>query len=388
MTILDATRQPLKQRILALIEAPEPGPRDALLLDLARWQARHVAPYRRLLSARGFDPDDLTAVDDPAELPAVPTDVFRAVRVAAHPEDLDVRHFLTSGTSQGAGRRGCHALRDLDLYNRAAERAASHAFFPDAQRPAPREAERMRLLLLVASEAEAPESSLGYMLARYVEWFGRPASTYAWHGTLGDPPQLDLDALTRALDGAERDDQPIALLGTSFAFVHAEDALQQRWQLPAGSRLLHTGGTKGRSRAVDPAILRSQLSVRFGIPETHIVTEYGMTELTSQLYETTLRDAVSGTEPRPRRLWAPGWLRVSVVDPVTLRPVPAREVGLVRIDDPANLDTAWAIQTSDLGRYHPSDDPSAGTLELLGRAPGAVPRGCSLAVEAILNGQG
>jgi hypothetical protein len=69
------------------------------------------------------------------------------------------------------------------------------------------------------------------------------------------------------------------------------------------------------------------------------------------------------------------------VDPITLAPVPAGEVGLARFVDLANVDSAVAIVTRD--RIRARD----GGIELLGREPGAPPRGCSLAVDALLGGE-
>ena len=68
------------------------------------------------------------------------------------------------------------------------------------------------------------------------------------------------------------------------------------------------------------------------------------------------------------------------VDPLTLAPVAPGEVGLARFVDLANVDSSVAIQTSDRILVHED-----GTLELLGRAPGATPRGCSLALEHLLD---
>jgi hypothetical protein len=107
-----------------------------------------------------------------------------------------------------------------------------------------------------------------------------------------------------------------------------------------------------------------------------------MTELSSQLYETTLAAALRGEHDAPRALWVPGWMRATLVDPETLAPVPAGEVGVLRLDDPANLDSVCAIQTADLARQQ------AAGIVLLGRAPGAVPRGCSLAIEEALAARG
>jgi acyl-CoA synthetase (AMP-forming)/AMP-acid ligase II len=356
-------RRHLVDRTLALIDHAADTARDELLLDLARFQAAHVEPYRRLLAARGIDPH---AARHPGDLPALPTDVFRHARVAAHSADDDLAVFRTSGTTHG--RRGEHFFRDLTLYDHAARAAARASLFPDLSP----DRERLRLISLIPDPAEAPDSSLAYMVGRFRDWFGADQSVVVW--TDG---QLRDDLLARALDDAVASGEPVALLGTSFAFVHAEDALaplDRRWALPPGSRVMQTGGFKGKSREVTPEEMLSLVGHRYGVPESRIVAEYGMTELSSQMYETTLAD------PRgPRRFVPPPWLRVTIVHPETLEPVPAGDEGLVRIDDPANVDTAWAVQTSDRAVAVGPDG-----FRLLGRAEGAVPRGCSLAVEEAL----
>jgi hypothetical protein len=206
------------------------------------------------------------------------------------------------------------------------------------------------------------------MLQRFVAWFGATPSDFVWCRDA-----LDVKKMADLLDRATQDGQPIALLGTSFAFVHAEEALHdKRWSLPAGSRIMQTGGFKGKVREVDSDGLRAALSSRYGIDEAYIIQEYSMTELCSQMYETTLRDAVEGGVVGPRRFWTPGWIRTSLVDPETLAEVRGRGRGLLRIDDLANLDSVCAIQTSDFARR--CDDG----FVLLGRASDAVPRGCSI----------
>jgi hypothetical protein len=70
------------------------------------------------------------------------------------------------------------------------------------------------------------------------------------------------------------------------------------------------------------------------------------------------------------------------VDPVTLAPVPDGEVGLAKIVDLANVDSAVAVLAQDRVRRVP------GGFELLGRAPGAAPRGCSIAIDEILGRTG
>jgi hypothetical protein len=68
-------------------------------------------------------------------------------------------------------------------------------------------------------------------------------------------------------------------------------------------------------------------------------------------------------------------VRVRCLDPETLDDAAAGEAGLVAVFDLANLGSAPYLLSEDLGRLE------GGGLRLLGRAPGAELRGCSLAVE-------
>lgn len=353
----------LSARIAAFIDRSTDGSRDdatrdALLAELLAWQAEHVTAYRFFLSNEERRPQGFT-------LPALPTDAFRFARVASHLPQHSVRTFQTSGTTGTA--RGQHSFADLSMYDRAAQAAARYALFPDQP--------KLRLIVLAPDERELSDSSLSYMLSRFQIWFGNERSCYVWRRS-----QLQVNRLTSELLDAQARGEPVALLGTSFAFVHAEDALASRFELPAGSRIMQTGGFKGRSRSIEPEAMLAMLQARYGVPEQCIVQEYGMTELSSQCYETTLRAALVSGTATPRRLWVPGWMRVQAIDPDTLIALPHGRVGLLRIDDLANIGSVCAIQTSDLARI------DSHGLTVLGRAPDAVARGCSIAVDAWLGG--
>ena len=358
-------RSTLEARIRALIASSAQGKvdeasRDALLLDLAQYQAEVCEPYGRFFRQRTRG----QAVSSIAEVPALPTDAFRFARISSRPASDDVRVFESSGTTQS--ERSKHPFADLTLYDLAAHTAARHALFPDR--------ERMQLVILAPSEQELPSSSLSYMLARFVEWFGTADSQIVW------PVQGPrVDELAASLRNAQERGEAVALLGTSFAFVHALDALgDTRFALPEGSRIMQTGGFKGKAREVAPLAMRAWLSASFGVPEPFIVAEYGMTELSSQLYETTLREAALGLAVGERALWAPPWVRALPVHGERLVPVSEGEQGLVRLDDAANLDSVVSIQTADVAQR------GARGLTLLGRASGAVARGCSITADELL----
>ncbi|MDJ0788009.1 MAG: acyl-protein synthetase, partial [Myxococcota bacterium] len=158
------------------------------------------------------------------------------------------------------------------------------------------------------------------------------------------------------------------------------DAMAERGlsrELPASTRVMETGGFKGRARERSRETLYAEIEAGLGIPASRIVNQYGMTELGSQFYDSVLVDPAG-----PRRKLGPPWTRVRLVDPDDGSPVGPGEVGVIRIHDLANTGSLAAIQTADLGRA------VADGFEVLGRAEGAEERGCSIALDEMLGGAG
>ena len=112
-----------------------------------------------------------------------------------------------------------------------------------------------------------------------------------------------------------------------------------------------------------------------GVPSRMIVSEYGMTELLSQLYEPVLTEGAStaGTYV------APPWLRVRALDSLTLDELPSGAEGLLAFFDLANVGSVCHVLTEDVGTV------SGGRVRLSGRAQGAEPRGCSIAMDELMS---
>jgi hypothetical protein len=238
----------------------------------------------------------------------------------------------------------------------------------------------------LSPEPEAQSrSSLGFMMRLFADaWDGRGfAEDAAVDGDAASERWLirdgraDVARLLRAASVSRRRDEPLIVLATAFALVALLDELAgDRVESPPGSVVMVTGGYKGRSRVVEKGELRAAVARAFGLSPEQVVGEYGMTELSSQLYEGTLPGAALRG---PCDVFLePPWLRVVPVDAVTLEPVPPGELGIARFVDLANVDSAVAIQTDDLVRR------TGEGVELVGRRAGAEPRGCSLALEALL----
>jgi hypothetical protein len=133
---------------------------------------------------------------------------------------------------------------------------------------------------------------------------------------------------------------------------------------------METGGYKDRSRSMPRAELHALIAERLGVPQTHIVCEYGMSELSSQAYDSALHPPSSILHHRAFRF--PPWARAQIISPETGREVADGETGLLRVFDLANVFSALAVQTEDLGIR------CGKGFELVGRARFTEPRGCSL----------
>jgi len=390
----------LHERVLAFahsFETQAAGAYDTfenLALDIARFQYDHSPGFARLCAVPRAE---LTHLE---HIPTVPSDVFRLARVALHPPELDTAIFRTSGTTSEL--TGQHPVRRLATKERLAILQAQRTLFAQFGRG---------VIVALATRPDG-SSSLGHMMELFMRHFdGRPLVAdphgATWSSSepgrfLIDARGVDIEGLERAARLAKFRSEPLYVLATSFAMVAALDALDGATiHAPARTTIMITGGFKGRSRHVDEDHLRSAIAQAFGIAPERIVGEYGMTELSSQLFEqaasvsaarhgdarlSSVSAASSGTSPRsawwqeagPAGVYfPPPWLRVRAVSPQSYQEVPSGEVGLAHFTDLANIDSCLSVLTQDQVRC------IGGGIQLLGRAPKAPPRGCSLPFEAL-----
>lgn len=356
---------------------------DGLARALFAHQFEGCSPYRHYCEVRGVSPQNLNHWTD---IPAVPTEVFRTVDLCTFPTRDAALCFLTSGTTSGA--QGRHFLRQTSSYEASLGPWLDAHLLPRGERP--------RILVLAPSSAADPNSSLSFMLQWAVEQRGAAGSAFCWSEGLPD-----LVGAMERLRAAAADGQPVLVLGTARALqallegtVRGE--LEGPLVLPEGSRIMETGGFKGATATLDRDAFYRGLSKLLGVPVASIISEYGMTELGSQGYQPSVRmatderlaascEALLAREPTladpwgiPRLFLFPPWCRVRAVDPHNLALLPEGAVGLLRFWDLSNVDSIQVVQTADVGRVLPEG------IVLEGRALGASPRGCSLAVDEVL----
>jgi hypothetical protein len=341
--------------------------------ELFALQFAHNAPYRRLCQARRVAPEHL---EHWSQIPAVPTAAFKDFELTCLSAAERTFVFHSSGTTAQRPSRHFHNAESLAVYEASLWPWFRAHVLADVRLPAA----ALRVVILSPSPRQAPHSSLAHMfdtVRRQLDagdraFLGRVADDGAW--------VLDVEAAVEALRDAGASDRPLLLLGTAFSFVHLLDGLTARalrFRLPPGSRVMETGGYKGRSRRLPKAELHALIAARLGVPPPRIVCEYGMSELSSQAYDERAGGPPAPAPGAPRAFRFPPWARAQIVSPETGLAAGDGETGLIRVFDLANVFSVLAIQTEDLGVRR------ADGFELLGRAADAEPRGCSLlAVEA------
>lgn len=355
---------------------------SGLAVMLFTLQYKHNAAYRRLCEARGVQPGDVAHW---TQIPRVPTAVFKELELTClHPEDRG-QVFHSSGTTEQRPSRHFHNTDSLALYEAS--------LWPWFKENCGVSISDCRLLSLTPPPEQVPHSSLVHMFDFVRRQVGAGAETFVGRVGADGAWALDFDATLAALDRSCRREEaesdaipnppphlggygkPLLVLGTAFSFVHLLDELvarNLRVTLPTTARVLETGGYKGRSRALPRAELHRMITEWLGVPAKQIICEYGMSELSSQAYDSPSPRAEVQSPKVERIFHFPPWARARVVSPETGREVGDGELGLLQVFDLANAFSVLAIQTEDLAVRR-----GAG-FELMGRAERAEARGCSL----------
>ncbi len=329
----------LWNRISAYIAGASNEEFDELACALFRRQYALNDAYRRYVDNLGIEIDRVRSWRD---IPAVPAQAFKAMTLSCAPVNECATVFYSSGTTQNLAGKHFMDPFAVSQYNDSLGIGYTLAMGEDAI--------ELPLWAIMPPPSAAPNSSLSHMLnvLGAEEWF--------WDDEAG---------LSKAFGRLQ---EPLVLFGTSFAFVSLFDSFPDRsWPLPDGSAVITTGGFKGRTREVARDEFYALLRDRFALADAACVSEYGMSEMASQFWSVGEQGAYVG----------PPWLRTRIIDPETGSDARDGEPGLLRVYDLANWNSVLAIQTQDMAVA--SEDG----FRLLGRAPDAEVRGCSLTVEEL-----
>jgi hypothetical protein len=358
---------------------------NRLALALFALQFENVPAYRALCELRKMSP---RRVEHWRQIPAVPTSAFKELELTSLPPNERTKVFHSSGTTGQIPSQHFHGADTLAIYEASLLPWFKRNFLADWETLSEEQsfgADKPGLIFLTPPPSATPHSSLVHMFETVRREVGSRDSLFGGASGADGAWELDMDKVLFGIRKSMCANRPIGLLGTAFSFVHLLDHFEDkniRYRLAIGSRVMETGGYKGRSREMPKSELHRRITKHLGIPDSHIVCEYGMSELSSQAYDRQVHAACEQpgvsrhSPPATRHFSFPPWSRAQIISPETGDEVGEGETGLIRVFDLANVRSVLAIQTEDLAIRRGDG------FELIGRAINAEPRGCSLMVES------
>lgn len=327
------------------------------LNDLTVHHARHCAPYRDILLARGVVPGEAAALED---VPMLPVRLFKSHMLSSVGAD-DVVKVLTSSGTTGQQVSRIPLDRATAKFQTRAVVAIMTSFIGKVRRP---------MLIVdhpgVVSDRESFSARGAGILG--MANFGRDHTYVLRDGTM----ELDLEKLEGFL--GRHAGSPVLIFGFTFMvweyFLGALERLGRTVDL-SGAVLVHSGGWKKLAdRAVDNDTFKRRLRAAAGIGHVH--NFYGMVEQVGSIF----------VECEHGALHTPNLAEVIVRDPYDWRAMPTGGEGVIQVLSclPHSY-PGHSLLTEDRGVVTGEDDCPCGrmgrTFRVLGRLPQAEIRGCS-----------
>lgn len=302
-------------------------------LEVFRVQYAHVPIYRAFCDSLKHTPANVSSLQ---HIPFLPIEFFKTHRVIAD-DAIPQLVFESSGTTGTVNSK--HFVADTSLYEQSFLRCFEMFYG---------KAEEFAVLALLPSYLERGNSSLVFMAERLIQLSQQKESGFFLH---------DFEKLRDTLLALRERKQKTILLGVTYALLDFAELFP--FQFPE-LIVMETGGMKGRREELTREEVHTALCASFAVDAIH--SEYGMTELLSQVYSKG-----GGV------FQSPPWMKIllrDVQDP--LRLLQEEQTGAVNVIDLANLYSCSFIATGDAGRMQ------ANGFEILGRLDSADVRGCNL----------
>jgi acyl-protein synthetase LuxE len=351
----------------ALLELPPYGLRQEekrarllpMLQTLTRHHAEHCVAYRNILD-RVFGGAEALRIDRLEDVPFLPVTLFKTHTLSSVPEPQVFKVLTSSGTTGQQPSRVFLDAETASVQSAVLVKVAQHFLGKD----------RLPMVILDhpgVLRDRTSHSARGAGILGMMQFGHKPF--YA----LREDMSLDYDGLTAYLEQSAG--RRVLVFGFTFMvwqfLVQELERSGRSLQLPGGI-LIHSGGWKKlQDAAVDQDQFRARVRAATGVEQ--VLNFYGMVEQVGGVY----------FENPIHFLQAPIFSEVIVRDPVTLRPVPDGQPGLVHVL--SCLPTSYpghSILTEDLGVIRGVDPAGTGGMggrcfEILGRVPKAELRGCS-----------
>lgn len=336
---------------------------NQLAMQVFAYQFQNNTSYKKFAQLRN---KNMLTVKNWWDLPLMPIQAYKELTLATENTSQAADVFYSSGTTN-INHRSRHYISKLNIWEESMRAGFKKYVLPNM--------DKIRILSLFPGMTDNPNSSLSRYISTAIREFGTEDSHIFFEDN-----QFDYSGLIQALKEAQQNQEPILLLGASFSYVHLLAYLQQHHQsfeLAKDSIIFDTGGFKGKSKEITMDKLYTDLGRAFKISRAQIINMYGMTEISSQCYDRNLLDHAENKIIHFDKV-TPSWVKTQVLDTETLQPVVQGQRGLLAYYDLANWDSCVAILTEDI--VIESHDG----FKIIGRAKGAVAKGCSITADELL----
>lgn len=299
--------------------------------------------YKRFCEALGIQ-----AVQSLSEIPLLPIQAFKDSEVLTTLDNSKLKTknsklFQSSGTS--GMDRSQHYIQDPEVYRQSVISGMKQFYNLDDY----------VIWAYTPGYNSNPNSSLIWMINALID---REESGMSKFLELGKPLN------SKKIEVIHASGKKLLLFGAAFGLL---DLLHKYpIELPENTVILETGGMKTHRREITKETLHQRLAEGFGLSQSQIHSEYGMTELLSQAYA-------------KGNLWfeSVSWMAVSIRDPKNpMEQMPHGEEGLIGVIDLANIYSCSFILTGDKG-FQRED----GKFQVLGRWNSQDLRGCNFLID-------
>lgn len=342
---------------------------NELALALFEHQYENNYAYKKLCDSQNFH-----NTRHWTEIPLLTTEAFKYSRQFCFQDDKEIKKvFLSSGTTEENRSKHFLSGRELEMYELSLWHSFSSAFrlvHPESH------SKYYEYLVLTESPVENPNSSLIHMFEciknKLIELglTNRSQEPY-----MISNKNIKVDEIIARIKICQDTKCPVLLVGTAFSFMNLIDSLSSlsfnnKFWLPENSKIMETGGFKGKSKELNKSEFYELLCNFFGINMSDIIGQYGMSEMSSQYYDSFLL-------PEQIRLKKiPNWVRVRIINPLSpSKELKENEVGIICHYDLANIDSCSFLMSGDLGTRRTNDKRF---FEIIGRSDTLSLKGCSL----------
>ena len=286
--------------------------------------------YRRFCDNVGFSPASLERLEDIAEIPLIPTQMFKSCDILSVPAESIVKICTSSGTNGSISRvfRDAKSLQSFTMGT--AQRVTENLS---------NKASEFSMLCLGPQKDEAKDLWIAYIMSL----MGGITAKQSYY--VRDNKFLLMD-LIEDLKSAGQSQEKVALIGPPMFFVYLFGALKNantKLRLHPESFVITMGGWK---KDEDKALSRSEIEENIldvlGLASTQFRDGYGAVELNTVVF-----DCVN------KHMHLPDWTVAIAKDPDTLRPLHYGEEGILSFIDTSASSYPCFILTEDFGTVYP-----------------------------------